>query len=401
MAKDPGQAALAFAQAGDFSQMRAFAGDVLYTEGMPAHQLYVILDGEVDLYLVRDEKRTVVETLRRGQCFGVEPHLNQPLRVHNAAARTYCELSMVDRRHVSDAMHKSHGLARGLLHTLSERLAAAHGLIAKRVNYQPDLLVYAQLLHLLGIAEVGRQAVVLRPGASAQDAPPANPLLQDVVNNARLMFGHSDRHIQGCLGTLARLHLVRIEDEQGQGKRVVFSPRDIVSQVRKAVGTDADADKLSYEYISLDDFAALVDVDRSVVLRKLAGGELADDVFTFRRGEILRLLDEKGRRYFAERKIKSPKDFAEVADLEFADQKALFAAVSRLDSLDLAKVLAHQEDGPVRHKILAALSRRRREEVEEDLQGLAADPMDAQQIGAALVQQVKTLMTQATQAATA
>ncbi|MFO1341437.1 MAG: cyclic nucleotide-binding domain-containing protein [Burkholderiaceae bacterium] len=394
MAKDSAQAAVAFAQAGDFSQMRAFAGDVLYTEGMPANQLYVILDGEVDLYLVRDEKRTVVETLRKGQCFGVEPHLNQPLRVHNAAARTYCELSLIDQRQVSDAVHRSHSLARGLLHTLSERLATAHRLIARRVNYQPDLIVYAQLLHLLGVAELGKQAVALRP-ASSQDAPQAKPLLQEVVNNARLMFGHSDRHIQGCIGTLARLHLVRIEDEQGQGKRVLFSPRDIVSQVRKAVGNDTEADKLSYEYLSLDDFAALVDVDRSVVLRKLAGGEFADDLFTFRRAEILRLLDEKGRRYFAERKIKSPKDFAEVADLEFADQKALFAAVSKLDSLDLAKLLAHQEQGPVRSKILGALSRRRREEVEEDLQGLAADPMDAQQIGAALVQQVKTLMTQA------
>lgn len=389
----PREAGLEFAREADLSQIRAFAGDVLYTEGMPAGHLYIVLDGEVDLYLVRDEKRTVVETLRKGQCFGIETHLSKPVRLHCAAARTYCELSLVDARTVAEAVQGAPELAHGLLNTLSERLATAHALIAKRVNYQSDLLIYAQLLHLLGQADVGKPALNPRTGSAHSQGPQAKVLLQDVVNNARLMFGHADRHIQGCLGKLLSLHLVRIEDEGGSGKRVLFSPRDIVSQVRKAVTQDVDADKLSYEYLSLDEFAAVVDVDRGVILRKLAAGDFADDVFTFRRAEVLRLLDEKGRRYFAERKIKTPQEFTEVADLEFADSKSLFAVVARLDSLDLAKVLATVEgDSLVRERILQALPRRRREEVEADMAGLVPDPVEAQQIGAALVGEVKALM---------
>ena len=45
---------LQFARESACSQLRAFAGDVLYKEGMPATNLYLIREGEVDLFLVRD-----------------------------------------------------------------------------------------------------------------------------------------------------------------------------------------------------------------------------------------------------------------------------------------------------------------------------------------------------------
>ena len=110
---------------------------------------------------------------------------------------------------------------------------------------------------------------------------------------------------------------------------------------------------------------------------------------------IMRLLNEKGKRFFAERKIKSPAEFTDIADLEFADQKSIFAAVSKMDTFDLAKVLSSLEEGALRDKVLNALSRRRREEVESDLRTMAAaDPMEVQQIGKALIDDLKSIMTQ-------
>lgn len=405
------ESALTFAETGRFSQLRAFAGDVLYTEGMPAPHLYVVKEGVVDLYLVREEKRTVVETLGPGQCFGIEPHLPMlQARVHNAAARTYCELYVVDAGTVGQAIAAAPQLAQGLLDTLSERLADARELIARRVNFQPELLMYAQMLQLVGQAELGRGTASVGTRAhgrgrhghagghghgGAPGAGLARPLLQDVLNHARVLFGHSDRHVRGCLGKLLNLHLIRIEDEHGVGKQVLYSPADIVSQVRKVIGNDADAERQSHQYVTLDEFAALVDVDRGVLLKKLAAGEFAEDVFTFRRAEILRVLDTKGRRYFAERKLKSPADFADIGDIEFADARSIFEAVAKVDSFDLAKVLHGLGEGDARHKVLAALSARRRDEVERELADMAnVDPVEAQRLGAALIQQVKSAMLQ-------
>jgi CRP-like cAMP-binding protein len=260
----------------------------------------VIKKGEVDLYMVREEKRVVVERLGKGQCFGMTPHLPKSTRINNAT--------------VESQLKATSELGHSLLQTLSDRLSVAHELVATRVNYQPDLLVCAQLLLLLGMAEIGKATALARHLAPGAQPPSARVLLQDVVHNARLMFGHSDKHISGVLAKLINLHLVHIEDD-GNGKRVQCVPRDIVSQARKVATNGVDQDKSSHEYLSVDEFAGLVEVDRQVRLKKLAGGDFADDIFTFRRAEIIRLLNDKGKRFFAERKIKAPADFSEVADM--------------------------------------------------------------------------------------
>jgi hypothetical protein len=394
----PGESALQFAERTCCSQVRAFAGDVLYTVGMPATHFYVVKDGEVDLYLVRDEKRTVVETLRPGQCFGIEPHQQAPLRQHNAAARSYCELYIVELAAVRDEIAGTPDLVRGLLDTLSERLEVAHEVIARRANFQPDLLIYANLLALLGAADLGRlaqsQAGAGARGRDAAEAGMARPLVSDVFTQARLMFGHSDKHIRAMLAKLVGLHLVRIDDERGTGKQVLFSPKDLMVRARQVVAADPDNDKLRYEYIGVDEFAALVEAERGQVLRKLAASEYADDVFTFRRAEILRLLNEKGKRFFVERRIKPPAEFSDLADLEFADAKSIFAAVSKVDGFALAQAMTALEEGSVaKTKIMACLSQRRRAELEEELSGLGAvDPVQAQQIGQQIINEVKTLM---------
>lgn len=374
-----------------FTQQRFYAGDVLYTEGMPAHHLYVIKEGSVDLYMVREEKRVVVETLGPGQCFGVPAQLVNGRRANNAAARSYCELYLIGYDTLESELAETPRFTRGLLRSLVERLDVAHELIATRVNYQPDILVYAQLLQLLGMAETGRPKNDARGGSGP--AVLASPLLTDVFTQARGLLGHSDVHIRNCIGKLLRLHLIRVDDENGSGKRVIFSPKDIVHQARRITEDHADTEKVSYEYVSVDEFAAMVDVDRSLLLKKLAGSEFSEDIFTFRKSEVVRLLNDKGKKFFADRKIKTPDQFTDVEDLAFADQKSLFDAVGRCDLYDLAKLLCSLEDEALRQKLLACLARSKREEVQQDMASMGAvDPMEVLQTGRALVAAVREKM---------
>lgn len=374
-----------------FTQQRFYSGDVLFTEGMPAHHLYVIKEGSVDIYMVREEKRVVVETLGPGQCFGVPAQLVNGRRSNNAAARSYCELYLVGYDTLEEELADTPKFTRGLLRSLVERLEVAHELIATRVNYQPDILVYAQLLQLLGMAEVGRPKNEVRGGAGP--AALASPLLTDVFTQARGLLGHSDLHIRNSIGKLMRLHLIRVDDENGNGKRVIFSPRDIVHQARRITEDQADTEKVSYEYVSVDEFAAMVDVDRSLLLKKLAGSEFSEDIFTFRKSEVVRLLNDKGKKFFADRKIKTPDQFTDVEDLVFADQKSLFDAVGRCDLYDLAKLLCSLDDEALRQKLLACLARSKREEVQQDMASIGAvDPMEVLQTGRALVAAVREKM---------
>jgi CRP-like cAMP-binding protein len=389
--KQDASVAMPIDEDGRSTQQRFYAGDVIFTEGMSSSHMYVIKEGEVDIYMIREEKRVVVESLVRGQCFGMAPRLLNGSRTTNAAAKTYCELYLVENDKLDEALNTSPKLVRGILRTLAEQAAVANELIATRVNYQPDILVYAQLLYILGIADIGKLKAEAVSGQahSAQ----ASPMLSDVFSSARALLGHSDAHIRGSIGKLVMLHLIRIADEKGNGKRVFFSPKDIVDQARKIASADKDHGKLDYEYINVDEFSALVDVDRAILLKKLAGGEFAEDIFIFRKSEIMRLLNDKGRKFFVDRKIKSAEEFVEIADIEFADQKSCFEVISRCDVYDLAKLIGSSEDAIVKSKVMACLSRAKQEELESDLSGLKqVDPIEAQQIGKAIIQDIKAKM---------
>lgn len=385
----PPSMAAQFDYASQLTQQRFYAGDVIYTEGMPYNNMYVVKEGEVDFYLIREEKKVVVATLGKGQCFGMIPKLLNGNHPTHAAAKTYCELYLIENEKLEAELKEMPQLMTSILRTLAQQTNVVNELIATRVNYQPDVLVYAQLLQLLGAAEVGKA----KAESASGPATLASPLLSEVFSSARTLLGHSDVHIRNSLGNLTMLHLVRINDEKGTGKRVTFSPKDIVANARKVASQHKDHGKLDYEYINLQDFAALVEVPAGTLMRKMAGNEFAEDIFTFRKSEIMRLLSEKGRKLFAERRIKSPDEFTDINDIEFADQKSIFEILSRCDVFDLTKLMSTIDEESVRAKIMSNLPRSKQEEIESDLKDLKpADPIEVQQIGKNIIQAIQKRM---------
>lgn len=374
-----------------FTQQRFYAGDIIYTEGMYASHMYVIKEGDVDFYLIREEKRVVVRSLGKGQCFGMDSRLLNSNRTTNAVARTYCELYLIENERLDAELRDLPNLLSGILQTLAKQSTMDNELIATRVNYQSDILVYAQLLYLLGIADIGKQkadAVV-----SHSHSALASPALSDVFKSARTLLGHSDVHIRESVGNLVMLHLVRIADENDNGKRVIFAPKDILAQARRVSKSHKDHGKIDYEYINVDEFSALVDVDRSTLLKKLGGSEFAEDIFTFRKSEIMRILNDKGRKFFSDRKIKSPQDFTDISDIEFADQKSIFDVISRCDIYDLAKLIGTVQEEIVKDKIMACLSRSKREELESEISTLKqVDPIEVQQIAKSIIFSIRDKM---------
>jgi CRP-like cAMP-binding protein len=374
-----------------FTQQRFYAGDVIYTEGMYASHMYVIKEGDVDFYLIREEKRVVVRSLGKGQCFGMDSRLLNSNRTTNAVARTYCELYLIENERLDAELRDLPNLMGGILHTLAQQSTMDNELIATRVNYQPDILVYAQLLYLLGIADIGKKKAEAE--VSHSHSALASPALSDVFKGARTLLGHSDVHIRESIGNLVMLHLVRIADENDNGKRVIFAPKDILGQARRVSRSHKDHGKLDYEYINVDEFSALVDVDRSTLLKKLGGSEFAEDIFTFRKSEIMRILNDKGRKFFSDRKIKSPQDFTDISDIEFADQKSTFDVISRCDIYDLAKLLGTVQEKIVTDKVMVCLSRSKREELESEISTLKqVDPIEVQQIAKSIILSIKERM---------
>jgi CRP-like cAMP-binding protein len=375
----------------DFSQARAYTGDVLFTEKMSGTQVYIIKEGQVDLYLMREERRVVVESLTKGQCFGMNSSLLNNGRAANAMASTYTEFYMVDGTSLEAYLAATPKPIRAMLTTLAGRVATMSELVATRVNYQPEMLVYAQLLQIVGFAELGGRKADARSAGDKQVM--ASVLLADFFAQVRIILGHSDLHFRHTLGKLLRQHLIRVEDESGNGKRIVFSPKDIVMLSKKLTSNDKDKAKMDYEYVTIGEFADIVEVDRNTLLTKLARSEFSEDIFTFRKSEVVRLLDTKGKKFFSDRKIKTPAEFIDIEDVEFADQKSIVEVLAPIDTYDIAKLLSTMEAGKAKEKLLNCLPRAKRQEVDSDLSSMAnVDAIEAAQIGQRIIAKVKEIM---------
>ena len=375
----------------EYSQIRAYTGDVLFTEKMSGTQVYIIKEGQVDLYLMREERRVVVESLGKGQCFGINASLLGNGRATNAMAATYSELYVIDAAALEQYLNQTPKPIRSMLTTIASRLATLSELVATRVNYQPEILVYAQLLQMMGMADLGLRKTDGRSSPDKQAV--ASVLLVDFFAQVRTILGHSDLHFRNTMGKLLRQHLIRVEEENDNGKRIVFQPREIVQQARKLSANDSEQAKVDYEYITASEFADIVDVDRATLLNKLARSEFSEDLFTFRKAEIVRLLDVKGKKFFSDRKIKTPDEFVDILDIEFATQKALVEVLAPIDGFEIAKLLSTMEAGKARDKLLASLPRAKRKEVDDELPGLTnVDAVEVAQLAQRIIGRIKEIM---------
>ena len=103
--------------------------------------------GEVDFYLIREEKKFIVTTVGKGQCFGLIPTL---------PPRDLFRALVVENDKLEAQLKEMPQLMTCILRTLAQQANVVNELIGARVNHQPDLPVHAQLLQLPSAAEVGK-----------------------------------------------------------------------------------------------------------------------------------------------------------------------------------------------------------------------------------------------------
>jgi CRP/FNR family cyclic AMP-dependent transcriptional regulator len=99
--------------------------EILFRKGDPGHCMYVILSGQISIYLEASEGRTaVLRVLQPGDFFGEMALLDGGPRSANALALDACELFVLERSSFLDIMTTSPELLSRLLSGLAERLRA-------------------------------------------------------------------------------------------------------------------------------------------------------------------------------------------------------------------------------------------------------------------------------------
>jgi CRP-like cAMP-binding protein len=97
------------------------AGSAIFRQGDPGELMYIVLDGQVDLY--RDGRH--LATLGPGEVLGELALIDQGARAATAIARGACTLAPLDRRGFARMVQQTPYFALDVMRTLAERLRAA------------------------------------------------------------------------------------------------------------------------------------------------------------------------------------------------------------------------------------------------------------------------------------
>ena len=94
------------------------AGHTIFHKGDLADKMYIVKEGEVDIFL----GETCVETLTRNGSFGEMALLDASSRSATAVAKTDCRLFAIDERHFLSHLRRTPVFAIQIMRILADRL---------------------------------------------------------------------------------------------------------------------------------------------------------------------------------------------------------------------------------------------------------------------------------------
>ncbi|WP_233800366.1 cyclic nucleotide-binding domain-containing protein [Paraburkholderia sp. HP33-1] len=391
----------------------AAPGEIIYSEGYSGESVvFLITEGKVELSTRCDDKKVVVATLGRGEFFGEAALLAAEPRSHTAKALSFCQLTVVPTGMLDEEIERVSPLLRHITRTLIRRVKRKDDLLATytHADFLPGVLSYAHVLTLMSNGERrdANDSWGRRPQQS-QGEEISVPLVE-VIKKCRAIAGHSRPHVMAMLKRMEKLNLVTIEAAQpgqlnnvsteysaydGAAARqvVTFDAARIVDRAQQVAEGELDiAVSSELELIELTDLEALIGVDKTLILNKLSHGEIADELFAFRKSKVLTYVEQQGVAYFSRRSTRQSGALNSLDDLAFVDQRTLFEVVSGFDTYDLAKLLVSIDGQPVAERLLSVMTEVRRNEVSWVMRrDIKIDPVEVGDIEQRLLDAVKTL----------
>ncbi|WGY72720.1 cyclic nucleotide-binding domain-containing protein [Burkholderia cepacia] len=377
----------------------AAPGEIIYSEGFAGEPvIFLITDGKVELSTRCDDKRVIVATLGRGEFFGESALLAAEPRAHTAKALSFCQLTVVPAGMLDDEIERVSALLRHIVRTMIRRVKRKDDQLATytHADFMPGVLSYAHLLALMANADAREASDSWARRPMQAHAAETSVPLAEVIRKCRAIAGHSRPHVLAMLRRMEKLNLVSIEAAQADAaggaidyaassdarQVVTFDAARVIDRAQQVADHDLDLSINSeLELIELADLESLIGVDKTLLLNKLSNGEIADEVFAFRKSKVLSYVEQKGVAYFSRRNARRGGEVRALEDLVWVDQRTLFDVISAFDTYDLAKLIANLDDRAVADKLFSVMTEARRNEVSWVMRReIKLDPIEVEEI---------------------
>ena len=112
----------------EIDTLKLTPGDFLFQEGDTGENMYVLLEGEIEIFL----GDFMLETAEPGMLIGEMALIDDGPRTANAVAKTACRLAEIDRRRFYFLVQQDPHFATHVMKTLADRLRDMNAVTAAR-----------------------------------------------------------------------------------------------------------------------------------------------------------------------------------------------------------------------------------------------------------------------------
>src|SRR6201986_5261758 len=110
-------------------------GDVIFEEGSTGRELYVVLDGQVEIAKINDGRKTVIVTLGKGEFFGEMAVIDGSARSATALAATpHARVMRINHARFVYLVSQQPAFALMVMDALSKRLRASNAVNFRAAN---------------------------------------------------------------------------------------------------------------------------------------------------------------------------------------------------------------------------------------------------------------------------
>ena len=336
-------------------------GETIFREGSTSHLAYFIKSGQVELSMVRDGQKIVLERAELGRCFGEMASILGDPRSATAVASEYTEAYLVDKQALGKLLQQANPLLRTIIITAVERIKKMNETVASLATASSVLIAFSAILELLArsLGEGGG-----RPRGSGTPSSSNNRLtykqcIDTLITCSTLPLFR----VKLLFRRMADLNLVTI-DGAGEQATVRFDPAKVVGDAQNLTRNmgpmiQEGLQKTDTELIELNEVKSWLGVEEKSVFQKLAAEDVPPDLLLFRRTELEKLLQDRGSAYFSEPTSKTIDEISGLGDVRFVDKETLAQVLGNLEPYDLALLLKKQEPA-VNEYILSVFSERMR-----------------------------------------
>lgn len=276
-----------------FTEKQFYNGEVIFSESLGGKYAYIVKEGSVEISIIRDDKKIILDELGAGTCFGEMAPISGDKRSATATATSFTEVYVLDDFTLNELINSSNNLLKAIVHSLIKRLKRLNESAVMDANPTHKLLVYTRLLKLIAEATPNQYSTYDNVERDAKNTHQSikRVSVYNAVKEINNITGDSRVKVMTLLRYMKKAGIIDIIGI-GYDAKIWINTDVVLKSVKDFLVNAPDSVHKNmfdseFEWLNIDELTDMLQIGKEETLEKFLSKELPDHLLAFCRSHVL------------------------------------------------------------------------------------------------------------------